>query len=295
MRRRLDNELVRRGLARSRHQAADLVARGVVLVGGAVAEKPARLVDESEPVVVAPAGPRFVSRGGEKLDAALARFAISVEGRRCLDAGASTGGFTDCLLQRGAAHVTAVDVARGKIDPRLRADGRVTLLERTNIRHLDRASTSGLGFEVVVADLSFISLTSVTDVLADRLADPGTDLVLLVKPQFEVGRQVASRGKGVVKDPAERRAALERVVLALASARARVVAAMASPLLGPSGNAEFLLHATAHDSKDGPGAVAGGVDEATGRMLDDAVDAAPDRPSKQARKVPMGKVKDLVP
>jgi 23S rRNA (cytidine1920-2'-O)/16S rRNA (cytidine1409-2'-O)-methyltransferase len=244
-RRRLDTELVRRGLAASRQQARALVEAGTVLVAGAPADKPGRLVSADEPVVVESTAQRFVSRGGDKLDAALDRFAVDVDGRRVLDAGASTGGFTDCLIQRGAAEVVAVDVGYGQLHPRLRADRRVTVLERTNVRHLEGAPL-GAPFEVVVADLSFISLATVVPVLAGVLAAPGADLVLLVKPQFEAGREAVRRGRGVVRDPALRRQALERAASALAAAGATIMGAMASPLLGPAGNAEFFLHARAH-------------------------------------------------
>jgi 23S rRNA (cytidine1920-2'-O)/16S rRNA (cytidine1409-2'-O)-methyltransferase len=245
VRRRLDTELVRRRLATSRHQARALVERGVVLVSGTSADKAGRLVDEAEPVVVLSSGPRFVSRGGEKLDAALAGFAVEVGGRRALDAGASAGGFTDCLLQHGAASVVAVDVGYGQLHPRLRADPRVRVLERTNVRHLD-ASAAGGPFEVVVGDLSFISLATVAPVLAGELASPGADLVLLVKPQFEVGRRDVGRGRGVVRDPALWRLALEGAACALGAAGASIMGAMASPLVGPAGNVEFFLHARAH-------------------------------------------------
>jgi 23S rRNA (cytidine1920-2'-O)/16S rRNA (cytidine1409-2'-O)-methyltransferase len=266
---------VRRGLAPSRTHAHDIIARGAVLVGGAVADKPARLVAESEPIVVDTAGRRFVSRGGDKLDAALDRFPISVTGRRCLDAGASTGGFTDCLLQRGAASVTAVDVGYGQLHPRLRHDPRVEVRERTNIRTLAEEEDPDR-FELVVADLSFISLTVVVPVLAGVLAAPGADLVVLVKPQFEVGQVEASRGRGVVRDPTLRRLALENVASALVSSAATIMGAMASPVLGPAGNAEYLLWARTGPpldlapSPDG----AGPVDVAA--VLDAAVAASPD-------------------
>jgi len=223
----------------------ELVERGLVLVRGTVAGTPARLVAEAEPIVVESKIRSFVSRGGDKLDAALERFAITIDGKRCLDAGASTGGFTDCLLRRGAAHVVAVDVAHGMLHPRLRDDPKVKVLERTNLRYLDLGTTGNIRFDVVVADLSFISLTVVVGVLAQELPVPGADLVLLVKPQFEVGKVVARRGRGVVKDPTERRAALERVASALVQCGASIMGAMASPLLGPAGNAEYLLHARA--------------------------------------------------
>jgi 23S rRNA (cytidine1920-2'-O)/16S rRNA (cytidine1409-2'-O)-methyltransferase len=263
---------VQRGLAPSRHQAVELIDRGVVLVGGAVADSPARLVAESEPVVVDPRAHRFVSRGGEKLEAALERFAVAVAGKRCLDAGTSTGGFTDCLLQRGAAQVVAIDVGHGMLHPRIREDVRVRLLERTNLRHVDLAATGGERFEVLVADLSFISLTAVVGSLACQLAVPGGDLVLLVKPQFEVGKVVASRGRGVVKDPTERRAALGRVASALVGCGAGIIGAMASPLLGPAGNAEYFLHARALVG-GAPVEVERAVPEP---ILDAAVRASPD-------------------
>ncbi len=216
-----------------------------------MADKPARLVAESDAIVIDTEGRRFVSRGGDKLDAALERFPIVVAGRRCLDAGASTGGFTDCLLQRGAAHVTAVDVGYGQLHPRIRDDRRVVVRERTNIRHVGTGEPGhdGAGdgggvdrFELVVADLSFISLVTVVPVLV-AAAVPGADLVLLVKPQFEVGRAEVSRGRGVVRDPALRRMALDKVASALVGAAATIMGAMASPVLGPAGNAEYLLWA----------------------------------------------------
>ncbi len=263
---------MRRGLAPSRHQAAELIDRGIVRVGGSIADKAARLVAESDPVVIESTVRRFVSRGGEKLDAALERFAIEVRGKRCLDAGTSTGGFCDCLLQHGAASVVAVDVAHGVIHQRLRGDPRVKLLERTNVRRLDLESTGGSRFEIVTADLSFISLTATLDVLARRLPLPGADLILLVKPQYEVGRRAASRGRGVVKDLSERRGALERVSSALSAAGADVVGATASPLLGPAGNAEFFLHAHALADESPSGA----QQASWAKLLDEAIAQSPD-------------------
>ncbi|HTU39716.1 MAG TPA: TlyA family RNA methyltransferase, partial [Acidimicrobiales bacterium] len=220
-RRRLDAELVRRGLVPTRQEAQAAIAARSVLVAGAPADKAARLVAADEPLVVLGPPSRYVSRGGEKLAAALDRFAVAVDGRRALDAGASTGGFTDCLLQRGAAHVYAVDVGHGQLDPSVRADPRVSVLERVNARTLDATvlRAADPGFEpcpLVVADLSFISLRAVVPALAGDVAAPGADLVLLVKPQFEVGRAAASRGKGVVRDPALWLGALEGVASALA-------------------------------------------------------------------------------
>jgi 23S rRNA (cytidine1920-2'-O)/16S rRNA (cytidine1409-2'-O)-methyltransferase len=260
------------------------VEGGAVLVGGSLADKPARLVAESEPVVVIEeSARRFVSRGGEKLEAALVRFAIPVSGRRCLDAGASTGGFTDCLLQRGAAVVVAVDVGHGQFAPTLREDPRVRLLERTNVRTVALDAVGGDRFDVLVADLSFISLAAVAPVLAGVLAAPGADVVLLVKPQFEAGRVEASRGKGVIRDPEVRRAALEKVASAFASQGATIMGAMASPLLGPAGNAEFLLHARA----PGPVGREAGTAGPLGAVLDAAVAEAPDAPSPPVTETPV--------
>ncbi|MGH9093413.1 MAG: TlyA family RNA methyltransferase, partial [Acidimicrobiales bacterium] len=216
---------------------------------------------------------RYVSRGGEKLAAGLARFGVAVAGRRALDAGASTGGFTDCLLQHGAAHVVAVDVGHGQLDPRLRADRRVTLMERTNVRALDPGRLEGGPVGVVTADLSFISLTVVAPVLAGPVVSPGGDLVVLVKPQFEAGRAEASRGRGVVRDPEVWRAALVAVASALGAAGAAIMGAMRSPVVGPAGNTEFLLHAVA-----GRGPVPRArVEDAADAALAEAVAAAPGR------------------
>jgi 23S rRNA (cytidine1920-2'-O)/16S rRNA (cytidine1409-2'-O)-methyltransferase len=233
--------LVRRGLAPSRQQARAAVEAGRVTVGGAPAPKASRLVAPHEAVVVAGDPPRFVSRGGEKLAAALDRFAVAVEGVRALDAGASTGGFTDCLLQRGAAHVVAVDVGYGQLHERLRVDPRVEVHERVNVRDLGPGDL-GDPFDLVVADLSFISLRTVLPSLLS-LARPGADTVVLVKPQFEAGRQEASRGRGVIRDPAVWRRVLDEVVNAYHGLGAAMMGAMASPITGADGNVEFLLHA----------------------------------------------------
>jgi len=208
-------------------------------VSGAVAAKPSRLVDPSEPVELTGEPPRFVSRGGEKLDAALEHFAVDAGGRRCLDAGASTGGFTDCLLQRGAREVVAVDVGFGQLHERLRGDARVRNRERTNVRSLDAHAIGG-PVDLTVADLSFISLRTVLPALSD-LTDPGGTMVLLVKPQFEAGRQEASRTKGVIKDPSVWRRVLEEVCSAVDSHGASMMGAMVSPLRGADGNVEFLV------------------------------------------------------
>ncbi len=241
-RRRLDAELVRRGLTASRTQALQLIAESRVLVNGAIAGKPAHLVAVADNVVVSGPPPRFVSRGGDKLDAALEQFAVDVAGQRLLDCGASTGGFTDCLLRRGAAEVVALDVGHGQLHPRIRDDHRVIVLERTNIR-ATTAEMIGGAVDGAVADVSFISLTVVIPVLA-ALCKPGSSMVLLVKPQFEAGRAVVSRGKGVVTDPAVHSEVRQLIDETLVRAGCRVHGWMESPIHGGEGNREFLVHAT---------------------------------------------------
>ncbi|HEX6568733.1 MAG TPA: TlyA family RNA methyltransferase [Acidimicrobiales bacterium] len=264
VRRRLDAELVRRGLAASRHQARAAVDAGRVTVDGAPALKPSRLVAPHEAVLVAGDPPRFVSRAGHKLAAALDRFAVGVAGARALDAGASTGGFTDCLLQRGAAAVVAVDVGYGQLHERLRADPRVDVRERLNVRDLAPGDL-GAPFALVVADLSFISLRTVLSHLVAQAA-PEADLVLLVKPQFEAGRDDASRGRGVIRDPAVWRRVLDDVMTALEGHGAAIMGAMVSPITGAEGNVEFLVHArTAPAAPSAPLDIARVVDEATAR------------------------------
>ncbi len=240
MRRRLDTELVRRHLVGSRTQAVDAIVSGRVLVRGAPALNASRQVDADEPIVVQGPAPRFASRGGEKLDHALTRFAVDVSGRRCLDAGSSTGGFTDCLLQRGAAHVVAVDVGHGQLVWELRHDERVTVLERTNIRELSPDAVGG-PVSVLVADLSFISLRSVAPALA-RLTTPDANLVLLVKPQFEAGRARVGKG-GIVRERTVHVDVLREVVDGLMRHGLGVIDVVASPIHGADGNVEFLAHA----------------------------------------------------
>jgi 23S rRNA (cytidine1920-2'-O)/16S rRNA (cytidine1409-2'-O)-methyltransferase len=236
---RLDAELVRRGLARSREQAAELISGGRVAVAGLTAGKPATQVGRDEPITVSEGGPDYVSRGGHKLAGALAAFGgLTVAGRRCLDAGASTGGFTDVLLRAGAGHVVAVDVGYGQLAWALRTDPRVTVLERVNVRELrpeQVAPPPGL----VVGDLSFISLAVVLPALT-RCAEPGADFVLLVKPQFEVGKGRVGAG-GVVRDPALRAGAVAGVAGAAATQDLGVSGVTASPLPGPAGNVEYFL------------------------------------------------------
>lgn len=242
-RRRLDAELVRRGLAASRTEAQQLIDDRRVTVNGALAEKSARQTAASDQVLVLGPPARFVGRGAHKLDHALDSFAIDVAGLRALDAGASTGGFTDCLLQRGAAHVVAVDVGHGQLHERLRADPRVTNLERTNVRHLDRDAIGG-PVDLVVGDLSFISLRLVIDPLV-AVCQPGAAMVLLVKPQFEAGRTEVSRGRGVISDPAVWARVRDEVSDALVTAGCTVVGWTESPITGADGNHEFLVHVTA--------------------------------------------------
>ena len=219
-------------------------------MAGAPADKAARLVATDEAIDVRGPPPRFVGRGGEKVDAALERFPIEVEGRVALEAGASTGGFTDALLQRGAHRVVAADVGHGQLDARLRADPRVVVRERTNVRELSGPDSVGGAVDIVTADLSFISLRTVLPALL-AVARPAADLVVLVKPQFEAGRQEAARAKGLISDPAVWRRVLEEVKGALVDHGAVIMGAMVSPLTGADGNVEFLLWARA------PGVVGG--------------------------------------
>ncbi|MFE0752036.1 TlyA family RNA methyltransferase [Gordonia sp. NPDC058843] len=239
---RLDAELVRRGLARSREQARELVDAGSVRVNGTVASKAATGVTRDTPIVV-DEGPRddWASRGAHKLLGALEAFepqGLTVEGRRCLDAGASTGGFTDVLLRRGAREVVAADVGYGQLIWRLQNDDRVVVHDRTNVRHLEPESIGG-PVDVVVADLSFISLALVLPALA-RCCAPDADLLPMVKPQFEVGKDRVGSG-GVVRDPALRAQAVLEVATEAAAHGLRTRGVVASPLPGPSGNVEFFL------------------------------------------------------
>ncbi|MGZ6744223.1 MAG: TlyA family RNA methyltransferase [Nocardioides sp.] len=236
---RLDAELVRRGLARSREQAAALIADGRVRVAGQVASKAATAVDAATPVVVeADLGEQWVSRGAHKLLGALEAFGYDPAGVLALDAGASTGGFTDVLLRRGARHVVAVDVGYGLLAWSLRTDERVTVVERVNARALEPEQV-GDPVDLVVADLSFIPLGLVLPALV-RCARPDADLMPMVKPQFEVGRENLPSG-GVVRDPQARADAVRRVAGQAAELGLGVRGVVASPLPGPSGNVEFFL------------------------------------------------------
>ena len=242
MRRRLDAELVRRGLAESREQAQRSIDERRVRVSGAIAEKAARLVDPGEPVELVGDGPRYVSRGGEKLHAALARFVIEANGVDAFDAGASTGGFTDCLLRHGARSVVAADVGHGQLHPRIRNDERVEVHERVNLRTVQpTVHFGGRRFALVVGDLSFISLTSLADNLL-ALAAPGASLILLVKPQFEAGRVEVARGRGVIDQPEIWARTFTTIADAFAARGAAMIDAMVSPITGTDGNVEFLAH-----------------------------------------------------
>lgn len=269
---RLDAELVRRGLARSREQAQTLIAEGVVTVNGVAATKAATNVGRDTPIVVTvDDGDDWASRGAHKLLGALEAFGPSglvVDGRRCLDAGASTGGFTDVLLRHGAREVVAADVGYGQLVWRLQTDDRVDVRDRVNVRHLDAEQIGG-PVDLVVADLSFISLRLVLPAFAACVADGG-DVVPMVKPQFEVGKERVGSG-GVVRDPALRAEAVTDVAQAAAAHGMRTLGVVASPLPGPSGNVEYFLwlRRTAGAATDGP------LDEATRAAITSAIEKGP--------------------
>ncbi len=260
MRRRLDAELVRRHLFESREKAQLAIDQRRVLVAGSVAEKASRQVDSAESISLLGDAPRFVSRGGEKLAAALTSFAIPVRGVVAFDAGASTGGFTDCLLQNGASQVVAVDVGYGQLHERIRADSRVEVHERVNLRTVDvHDRFAGRQFPLVVGDLSFISLRSLAPNLRRLTADNG-DLVLLVKPQFEAGREDVSRGRGVIRDPGIWTRTLLDVASSFLSHNATMMDVMSSPITGADGNVEFLMWLRATASAHGPESVHAAID-----------------------------------
>jgi 23S rRNA (cytidine1920-2'-O)/16S rRNA (cytidine1409-2'-O)-methyltransferase len=253
MRKRLDVLLVERGLAESRAQAQAFVLAG--LVPGF--DKPGQQVaDDAELEVERP--PRFVSRGGEKLAHALAAFGVDPAGRDCLDIGASTGGFTDVLLQAGAARVIALDVGYGQLHPRLRADGRVVVLERVNARHLTELPFAP---QLITCDVSFISAQKVIRP-AVRLAAPGWEALVLVKPQFEAGR--ADAPKGVVRDPEVHRRVLREFCTAVGALRARVAGVVDSGHPGPKGNREFVVHLIASEEPSDPDDIERRIDAAVG-------------------------------
>ncbi|HYH28761.1 MAG TPA: TlyA family RNA methyltransferase [Pseudonocardia sp.] len=256
---RLDAELVRRGLARSRQQAAELIEQGRVVVKGVPAGKPATVVDRDTPVVVQRGDEReWASRGAHKLVGALDAFGVDVTGLRCLDAGASTGGFTDVLLDRGAAEVVAVDVGYGQLVWRLRSDERVRVHDRTNVRALEPAAIGGPA-DLTVADLSFISLRTVLPALVACTAGDG-QLLPMVKPQFEVGRDRLGAG-GVVRGAELRVDALVAVAAAARALGLVLRGAVASPLPGPSGNVEYFLRLARSGPDAGDDVLAAAVEE----------------------------------
>jgi len=237
---RLDQLVVQRGLAPSREQAQALILAGAILLDGQPAPKPGRHVAADAALARVRAAARFASRAGLKLEAALDHFAIPVAGRVALDVGSSTGGFTDCLLQRGALRVHAVDAGTNQMVWRLRTDPRVHLLERKNARYLTLEEI-GERADLLTLDVSFISATLLLPVLLPLLA-PAAEIAVLVKPQFEAGRKAVAKG-GIVRDEAARAAAVSRVEASLAHAGAVVSGCLPSPILGAEGNQEYLLHA----------------------------------------------------
>jgi len=240
--RRIDLLLAERGLAESREKAARLILAGDVMVDGRRLDKAGALVSTDAEIDVRGRAP-YVSRGGEKLVHALDAFRIDVRGKICADVGASTGGFTDCLLQRGASKVFAIDVGSGQLDVKLRKDPRVVVMEQMNARALDPRLFSEVP-EVVTVDVSFISLEKVLPAAFGLLA-PGGELVALVKPQFEVGRGAVGKG-GVVRDPAQHQAVISRLARFSVIRGWHVLGVTASPLTGPKGNREFFLHLSSH-------------------------------------------------
>jgi 23S rRNA (cytidine1920-2'-O)/16S rRNA (cytidine1409-2'-O)-methyltransferase len=238
--RRLDQLLVARGLAQSRERAQALILAGRVLVDEQKVEKPGHPVAESAAVRLLGEDLRYVGRGGLKLEAALRYWSIDLSGKFCLDVGASTGGFTDCMLQHGAARVLAVDTGYGQIAEKLRRDPRVSLMERTNARKLALGELPA-GIEIVAVDVSFISATLVLPPVIAAIGGGPLEAVVLVKPQFEAGRESVGKG-GIVRDPAAHQAAVERVRQCVEGLGATDIDLIDSPILGAEGNREFLMH-----------------------------------------------------
>ena len=236
---RLDRLMVERGLAESREKAQALILAGQVLIGGQKASKPGQAVAPEVPIEVEGPAQKFASRAGLKLEAALDRFSIDVKGAACLDIGSSTGGFTDCLLQRGAARVYAVDVGTGQLDWRLRQDPRVVVRERVNARYLEWAAI-GQPVDLITCDVSFISVTLILPALAQFLR-PGSRIVVLAKPQFEAGREKVGKG-GIVRDPQVHAEVVDKVVRAIRGLGFAKVEWMESPVAGAEGNLEFLVY-----------------------------------------------------
>jgi 23S rRNA (cytidine1920-2'-O)/16S rRNA (cytidine1409-2'-O)-methyltransferase len=238
-RERLDVLMVRRGLVESRQRAQALILAGEVCVNDQRMLKAGTLVPEDAGIRITSDPMPYVGRGGLKLEAALSAFKMDVSGWRCLDVGASTGGFTDCLLQHGARHVTAVDVGYGQLHWKLRSDPRVSLIERTNIRHLD-PQVLGDAVDLACIDVSFISLKIVVPAVLKLVKHPHR-IVCLIKPQFEVGKGLVGKG-GVVRDPALHRAVIEDITGSLGTLQLRRLGITPSPILGPKGNQEYLAY-----------------------------------------------------
>ena len=236
---RLDLYIFEQGLANSRTDAKRLVVEGAVSVNGVIVMKPAYDVEKTDNVIVDASEHRYVSRGGLKLEGALERFNISVKGLRALDIGASSGGFTDCLLQNGVTHVIAVDSGCGQIVPSLRADERVTVLENYNARYM-KPSDFEYSPDVVVMDVSFISATCIIPAIFEVVADKA-DFICLVKPQFEVGRSGVGKG-GIVRDEKLRKAALDKVIEFAQTVGFEYKSSCLSPIKGGDGNVEYLVH-----------------------------------------------------
>ena len=274
-RKRLDAELVRRELAPSREQAQRWIADRQVTVNGAIAQKAASMVAPGDAVEVLAPPPRFVGRGGEKMLGALEQFSIDPTGLRCIDVGSSTGGFTDCLLQEGAASVVAVDVGRAQLHDRLRRDDRVDVHEQTDIRSVDPARI-GAPFDLVVIDVSFIGLDQILDVIVSLLADDG-GVIALVKPQFEAGRQEANKGRGIIRDPAIWERVLQENAAAVSARSLPILGVGISPIKGGAGkadgNVEFFLHL-------------GGARVVDGALASPAVDAAIKHAVASAQELP---------
>jgi 23S rRNA (cytidine1920-2'-O)/16S rRNA (cytidine1409-2'-O)-methyltransferase len=243
---RLDVAMVERGLSDSRNEASSLIDAGLVRVAGVIADKPARLVSRDEDIVIV-TPKKYVSRGGDKLEHGLTYFGIDVVQRSVLDAGSSTGGFTDCVLQRGARRVAAFDVGKAQLHDRLRHDARVSVHEGVNIRSLDE-SDMPFPCSLVVVDVSFISLAKILPALVSVVsAEEGfnvPEMVLLVKPQFEAGREEVSRGRGVITDPNIHTRVVSEVHDCVVDLGCSVVDITESPLKGADGNTEFLMHIT---------------------------------------------------
>jgi len=241
--------MVQKGLVPSRERARALILAGRVLVSEQKVDKPGTVFTEEVPIRILGEDLRYVSRGGLKLEAALAHWAIPVEGRACLDIGTSTGGFTDCLLQHGASHVSCVDTGFGQIAMKLRSDSRVKLYERTNARLLPAGSLNAdpnanppkPSLTLLVMDVSFISATLVLPAVL-AAASSLSEAVVLVKPQFEAGREHIGKG-GIVRDPAAHQLAVDRVIACISEAGGRSIEVIDSPITGMEGNKEFLLHA----------------------------------------------------